>query len=279
MELSILTINLLLVTVNCFYMEIPNDLSVTTGNSFTLTCTSSHDWEYCRFKSPLGDSCDFEWKYKKGNVSRTSCAGLEDRAVFSGDYGKKECGLRVMMAREEDTGQWECELEKYVLGLSRGAGTIRIGEFEVDVRPETTTTTTTSTVTPRTLARGSRHLVLTEEEEEEDDKFVMLSSSSIDFSQAMPLTIALTSAVMLGMIVLTVCLTVKHRRRMEKQGQYSINEDKKIIRVDYDDDVLTTSTEVEDDPDQLKTVFPHLISLPKCEAPNPGPGLVGLGFD
>jgi len=127
------------------------------------------------------------------------------------------------------------------------------------------------------LARGSRHLDLTEEE---DDKFLMLSSSSIDFSQVMPLTIALTSAVMLGMIVLTVCLTVKHRRRMEKQGQYSINDDdKKIIRVDYDDDVLTTGTEVEDDPDHLKTVFPHLISLPKCEAPNPGPGLVGLGFD
>jgi len=83
---------------------------------------------------------------------------------------------------------------------------------------------------------------------------------------------------MVGLIVLTVCLTVKQRRE-KKQGEYSVYNDKKIIKVDYDDDVITTTTESLEDSDHLKTVFPHLISLPECEAPLPGPGLVGLGFD
>ena len=39
---------------------------------------------------------------------------------MSGDYSKHECAITVSAVREEDAGVWECELESYVLGGTRG---------------------------------------------------------------------------------------------------------------------------------------------------------------
>merc|ERR1712154_422815 len=108
MELVVLTILLLFLRVNCFYIKISDTgLSLTAGESFTLTCTADHYWEYCKFRSPGGESCDFEWKYNKGNVSRTSCAGLEDRAFFSGDFSShsQNTGQRQSSPRPERGGR------------------------------------------------------------------------------------------------------------------------------------------------------------------------------
>ena len=147
--MSLLLLALLSLTVDCFYIKISDSgLDVQTGASFTLLCSADQDYEYCRFKSPTGSTCDFEWKYKTGNVSLTSCPHLRSRAHFTGSYRKKECGLTVSGARLEDAGYWECQVEQYKLGLGRGAGTLRIGEFHLTVSlPTTTSTATTVTVT------------------------------------------------------------------------------------------------------------------------------------
>ena len=105
------------------------------------------------------------------------------------------------------------------------------------------------------------------------------SSSSSDLTQLLPVTFALAAALVACIIFLAVFFTL-NRKRGKNQGKYSVSDDKKIIKVNDDDDVITITTECEDHTEHLKSVFPHLISVPKSEdILLPGPGLVGLGFN
>jgi len=54
-----------------------------------------------------------------------------------------------------DSGVWSCEVESYYLGGSKGSGSVRIGEFNVEVLKPTTNTTTTTTTTSTTSTTTS----------------------------------------------------------------------------------------------------------------------------
>ena len=68
---------------------------------------------------------------------------------MSGDYKKHECAITISQARLEDAGVWQCELESYVLGTTRGYRQTQDITVSVSA-PTTSTTSTTSTTTPRT---------------------------------------------------------------------------------------------------------------------------------
>ena len=86
-------------------MTIVGGGQVTTsrGQGFTVLCTLDRFYEFCtfrwarvlyvvdtlwhqmcHFRSPSGQTCDFEWIRKTWNVTTTSCRGLEYRAAFAG---------------------------------------------------------------------------------------------------------------------------------------------------------------------------------------------------
>ena len=46
----------------CFELKKGNDMSVKQGDSFVLSCTTDAYYEFCMFRSPQGQVCDFEWK-------------------------------------------------------------------------------------------------------------------------------------------------------------------------------------------------------------------------
>ena len=44
-----------------------------------LSCKSDTAYEFCKFVSPSGEGCQFEWKRAKWNITMQGCQGLEDR--------------------------------------------------------------------------------------------------------------------------------------------------------------------------------------------------------
>merc|ERR1712013_306675 len=116
------------------------------GTEFDVLCQTDSFYEFCIFVSPIGQRCEFEWRRKKWNISRSDCLELELRTSFVGTYNEHQCGIRVRNARPSDSGIWGCEMESYKFGGGRGSGFIVRGGVEVLVSEPTTTTTTT---TPR----------------------------------------------------------------------------------------------------------------------------------
>ena len=60
---------------------------------------------------------------------------------FKGNYEGHECLIEVENVRPEDVGQWKCEMESYVWGISRG--TVKKQAIEVEVVPRNSEGTTT----------------------------------------------------------------------------------------------------------------------------------------
>ena len=57
----------------------------------------------------------------KDKVIKTEChEKITGRTRVSGDYSKHECAITISAVRLEDAGLWQCELESYVLGITRG---------------------------------------------------------------------------------------------------------------------------------------------------------------
>ena len=120
--------------------------------------------------------------------------------------------------------------------------------------------------------------VMKEIEEVEEVEGLSLASSVLTERHAVPVTIGLATAVLALVIFLVVFLALKLRGQ-KKHGRYEVYDDRKIIKLtDNEDDDVTSSTECGDDRQQLREIFPHLISFPRSEDSLPGPGLVGLGF-
>ena len=118
-----------LISVNAFLVRISQDIvSVEESEDIQLSCKSDTAYEFCKFVSPSGDGCQFEWKRAKWNITMQGCQELKDRVSFTGSYDDNECGITVTSARVGDTGRWQCHLESYVLGHTRGA--LRIGEID-----------------------------------------------------------------------------------------------------------------------------------------------------
>ena len=84
---------------------------------------------------------------------KTEChEKITGRTRVSGDYSKHECAITISAVRLEDAGVWQCELESYVLGGSRGyKQTQNIRVAVAAPTTSTTSTTSTSSTTSRTV--------------------------------------------------------------------------------------------------------------------------------
>merc|ERR1719347_373197 len=108
-----------------------------SGQGFLITKAEPVDdhYEWCKWFHPGGQFCDFEWKRNEDNITMQECA-LHDRVAFHGKYDDKECGI-TFTAQQQDTGLWRCEIEEYVRGWSRGAGTLQTAVLNVTVQTPT----------------------------------------------------------------------------------------------------------------------------------------------
>merc|ERR1719347_1578965 len=108
-----------------------------SGQGFLITKAEPVDdhYEWCKWFHPGGQFCDFEWKRNEDNITMQEC-DLHDRVAFHGKYDDKECGI-TFTAQQQDTGLWRCEIEEYVRGWSRGAGTLQTAVLNVTVQTPT----------------------------------------------------------------------------------------------------------------------------------------------
>ena len=193
-------------------------------------------------------------------------------------------------------------MERYVLGVARGA--VRIGEFSVRVEMPTTTTTTTASPIPRSPREG--RVLLHGEGVEAGEAAVSLVPGSWS-----PDTVAVAASSVLaaaGLLTVLVLVLVTRRAR-GRQRSYSV--DQKLVPEaggsGAEAGVASSSAagpgtlrSVGEEAEYLQEVFPHIISFPsdlggpgdlgghgasvtaaaagEDVLPGPGPGLVGLGY-
>ena len=101
---------------------------------------------------------------------KTEChEKITGRTRVSGDYKKHECAITITQARLEDAGVWQCELESYVLGSTRGYR--RTQDITVLVSAPTTSTISTSS-TPSTPSTTTTRTVTTSQTEVETTTFI-----------------------------------------------------------------------------------------------------------
>jgi len=131
----------------------PGSVLVSPGERVELLCQVDTHYEYCTWTNPRGETCDFEWKRKVGNITMQECM-FPDRIAFHGQYNDKECGI-ALITRTMDQGQWSCEMEDYVLMGRRGSGARTTGTVSIMVRSPSTTTTTTSTSTTTSITTST----------------------------------------------------------------------------------------------------------------------------
>eukprot|EP00096_Caligus_rogercresseyi_P007607 TRINITY_DN2554_c0_g1_i3.p1 TRINITY_DN2554_c0_g1~~TRINITY_DN2554_c0_g1_i3.p1 ORF type:complete len:171 (+),score=35.11 TRINITY_DN2554_c0_g1_i3:145-657(+) len=128
------------------------------GSSVVLRCRTNQHWEYCTWKHvSRGTACNFEWKYSSGNVERTQCPSLWQKASFAGDYYKHECNINLTSVEERDFGQWTCIIEDYVLFGGRGAvvrGYVDLINEEEEVSTPSSSLSTTTQEDHRGLSWG-----------------------------------------------------------------------------------------------------------------------------
>ena len=80
---------------------------------------------------------------------KTEChEKITGRTRVSGDYAKHECAITISAVTLEDAGVWQCELESYVLGATRGYKQRQ--DITVSVSAPTTSTTSTASITSST---------------------------------------------------------------------------------------------------------------------------------
>ena len=75
-----------------FYWQLsqtsPAVVTARAGEAVRLLCRTDSHYEYCKFYSPSGSFCDFEWKRLAGNITRqvkhrTANAKPNDKISFS----------------------------------------------------------------------------------------------------------------------------------------------------------------------------------------------------
>jgi len=262
----------ILVTMSTsFNLEISHDeISVKTGESFFLSCKADSSYEFCTFRSPNGVWCDYEWKRSEWNLTQGECAELEDRVTFSGKYEDHECAIMVHEALISDSGVWSCEVESYYLGGSKGSGSVRIGEFNVEVLKPTTTTTTTTTTTSTTTSpivsdlksRSGRKL-----DNFPDYDLLPPNTTRLDLPLNKATVLPLVVGLVLVMVTIAAIAILVMVHRM-KNGSVSkvISLEAGQMNISFEE----TKEEKQEKNDQnmdevrfMQDVFPHIINFPK----------------
>ena len=108
------------------------------GEEFIVSCNAGAKYQYCNFKSPSGQFCNFERKEISDTMIQQFCDGLENRVIFVGSYEDHECALLVGGAEREDGGHWTCE----VGSGGKESGWALTGDINIDVILHRTTLTT-----------------------------------------------------------------------------------------------------------------------------------------
>ena len=120
---------------------------------------------------------------------KTEChEEITGRTRVSGDYSKHECAITVSAVREEDAGVWECELESYVLGGTRGykqTQNIRVA-VSAPTTSTSSTTSTTSTTTARTVSTSQTEVETTTYIEEISIKYDPVETESETEAESQP---------------------------------------------------------------------------------------------
>ena len=117
---------------------------------------------------------------------KTEChEEITGRTRVSGDYSKHECAITVSAVREEDAGVWECELESYVLGGTRGYKQTQNIRVAVSA-PATSTSSTTSTTTARTVSTSQTEVETTTYIEEISIKYDPVETESETEAESQP---------------------------------------------------------------------------------------------
>jgi len=128
----------------------PGFVSVAPGETTRLLCGTDGHWEYCKWYSPGGQDCDFEWKRMTNSVEKQACS-LGDHVEFTGEYNDKECGIIINNVQDADAGLWICHIEEYVFLGGQGSGRNVEAKINVTVQaPTTVPPPTTSATTPTT---------------------------------------------------------------------------------------------------------------------------------
>ena len=123
-----------------------NDTSVSDGQSVTLSCTSSKDFEFCnwilRNGGPNEFFCNFEWKWRSGIVEKQDCHRkyMSSRVMrYIGDRGNGDtriCKIKLEKVSMEDAGSWQCELEEFILGATSGRKVSQYIQLTVTEKPK-----------------------------------------------------------------------------------------------------------------------------------------------
>ena len=260
----------MVIQTNSFNLQISEDfITVSHGQQFLLSCQADSSYEFCKFRSPGGQFCDFEWKRSVWNVTQADCAGLEDRVTFAGSYEDHECALIVDGAAESDQGLWTCEVESYVLGGGRGSGSLRIGEFNV-VIPATTITTTTTTTTPTTsFNRSPRKLDLDlvyHDNHADTDPLPNTTRQDLLLEKA-TIPVALSLVVIVVIISIIAILVIVHKM---KNGSVSkvINLEAGQANTSFEEPKQEKDEKVMEEVLFMKKVFPHIMNFPSEEEPS-----------
>ena len=132
---------------------------IQVGETVRLSCQSDGHYEYCiwRHKNRV---CNFEWKSAYNDVKKQTCTELNDRAHFRGSYESHECSIDLENTQLSDQGEWSCEMESYVWGLTRGSTHKK--SLSLHVIPKITTTLTTSQATSSPAESSSKETAASE---------------------------------------------------------------------------------------------------------------------
>ena len=130
----------------------PEKATVKEGSSVTLFCAVDTYWEWCKF-SHVAKVCDYQWTRAAWNVTTLNCDDFGPRVEFVGDYGQKECAIKLSNVGVEDAGRWTCQLEAYHAGRYRGYGYQKTGEMFLKVE-ERKTTSSAPRFIPAKTTRG-----------------------------------------------------------------------------------------------------------------------------
>ena len=152
-----IVISLFVVTFGFRIQESSPTQWATKGQSVTLTCKSSHRFEYCSWIAPNQQKCNFEWKMNLNQVIKKTCSLYFREDDFVGNYRNQECSLRISSVTQADEGVWTCVMEKYLFGPWRGRKdnsrvilSLLESESTIITSTRTAITTTTSTTTTTT---------------------------------------------------------------------------------------------------------------------------------
>jgi len=138
---------------SCFDMAKvePSSVSIAQGDTLRLLCGTDEDWEHCKWYSPGGQECDFEWKWSSIGVNKQECS-LGERVEFFGEYDLKECGLVIRNAQQQDAGLWTCHLEEFLFLFGKGVG--RTVEATISVAVQAPTLPRVSQIIISTTAKS-----------------------------------------------------------------------------------------------------------------------------